>query len=429
MRTAGDYYLFHDHMEENNRPAYFYQVAERAEKAGLRFLGESDLRLMVPGNFSDEVRQTLQQAANDLIQLEQYMDFLRNRTFRQSLFMRPERTPDYAIGPEELKGLHLASPAEVPEPLDLAPNVAQAFPIGGATVTSSEPLVKAAFAELGRAWPKRLKFEDLVKRAGKLVGVNAPNAEVRDALGRRLLEFYTKGGDAVLEIAVCPLNVTGEIRDKPKAAALARHQAGTNRASTSQRHESLGMTDFDRRLLMRLDGETDHETLVARLIEDIEAGLLIVKREEQPLTDPAELRPIVSDAVHQQLKVLAKPVVAPRRLTAGGRPRMNNSFRLRFLQGDWTWHTRRVKARRATAATRTRSAAALKPTAATQVTSGTIIIRQCGTKFHPGRNVGVGKDWTLYALSDGYVSLDAGRKVSVRDEKPDTRRPRTPVAG
>lgn len=39
------------------------------------------------------------------------------------------------------------------------------------------------------------------------------------------------------------------------------------------------------------------------------------------------------------------------------------------------------------------------------VTAGTIIVRQRGTKYHPGRNVGIGKDDTLFALSDGTVSF------------------------
>ena len=37
--------------------------------------------------------------------------------------------------------------------------------------------------------------------------------------------------------------------------------------------------------------------------------------------------------------------------------------------------------------------------------AGNIIIRQRGTKFHPGRNVGIGKDFTLYALIDGTVKF------------------------
>ena len=52
------------------------------------------------------------------------------------------------------------------------------------------------------------------------------------------------------------------------------------------------------------------------------------------------------------------------------------------------------------------------------VSAGTILVRQCGTAIHPGLNVGVGKDYTLYALIDGKVSYEAAnkkrRKVSVQ---------------
>ena len=46
------------------------------------------------------------------------------------------------------------------------------------------------------------------------------------------------------------------------------------------------------------------------------------------------------------------------------------------------------------------------------VTTGSIIIRQCGSKFLAGHNVGVGKDWTLFALKDGVVKFE-GRKVHI----------------
>ncbi len=39
------------------------------------------------------------------------------------------------------------------------------------------------------------------------------------------------------------------------------------------------------------------------------------------------------------------------------------------------------------------------------ITAGSIIVRQRGTQFHPGRNVGLGKDHTLFALVDGSVSF------------------------
>lgn len=44
------------------------------------------------------------------------------------------------------------------------------------------------------------------------------------------------------------------------------------------------------------------------------------------------------------------------------------------------------------------------------VVAGNILVRQRGTQFHPGRNVGVGRDYTLYALVDGKVEFRQVRK-------------------
>ena len=52
------------------------------------------------------------------------------------------------------------------------------------------------------------------------------------------------------------------------------------------------------------------------------------------------------------------------------------------------------------------------------VISGHILVRQRGTKFNPGRNVGMGRDWTLFALADGRVQFDkGGRRINVVTEE------------
>ncbi|OGN61755.1 MAG: 50S ribosomal protein L27 [Chlamydiae bacterium RIFCSPHIGHO2_12_FULL_27_8] len=47
------------------------------------------------------------------------------------------------------------------------------------------------------------------------------------------------------------------------------------------------------------------------------------------------------------------------------------------------------------------------------VTTGSIIVRQNGTKWHASKNVGIGKDFTLFALKDGIVSFKKSNKTSV----------------
>lgn len=55
------------------------------------------------------------------------------------------------------------------------------------------------------------------------------------------------------------------------------------------------------------------------------------------------------------------------------------------------------------------------------VIAGNILIRQRGTRFHPGENVGIGNDYTLYALSDGVVKWDKQRRrVHVFQDEPAT---------
>jgi large subunit ribosomal protein L27 len=49
-----------------------------------------------------------------------------------------------------------------------------------------------------------------------------------------------------------------------------------------------------------------------------------------------------------------------------------------------------------------------------KVISGNILVRQVGNRFHPGKGVGQGSDFTLYALIDGYVQFDrGGRRIQV----------------
>ena len=47
------------------------------------------------------------------------------------------------------------------------------------------------------------------------------------------------------------------------------------------------------------------------------------------------------------------------------------------------------------------------------VTAGTILVRQCGTRIRPGFNVGLGRDYTLYARADGVVEFTPSRRVNV----------------
>lgn len=56
----------------------------------------------------------------------------------------------------------------------------------------------------------------------------------------------------------------------------------------------------------------------------------------------------------------------------------------------------------------------VKRFAGEKVTAGSILVRQVGTKFHAGENVGIGRDWTLFAKIDGVVAFERHGKSRMR---------------
>jgi len=53
-----------------------------------------------------------------------------------------------------------------------------------------------------------------------------------------------------------------------------------------------------------------------------------------------------------------------------------------------------------------------------EVRAGNILVRQVGNRYHPGKGVGQGNDYTLFALVDGFVQFDrGGRRISIVDTR------------
>ena len=88
LAKCDDHYIFHEHLETYCEPLYFHEFIGRAREHGLDYLGESCLGSMAPTNFGADAHQALKSLARDAIELEQFMDFFSNRTFRETLLHR-----------------------------------------------------------------------------------------------------------------------------------------------------------------------------------------------------------------------------------------------------------------------------------------------------------------------------------------------------
>ncbi len=309
LKNSEDWYLYHEHLEEVNAPLYFYQFMERAQASGLKFLGESMVRQMVPGNYPKEVEETLQRLSNDIIHMEQYMDFLRNRMFRQTLLCLPGQNPQYAVTPERLIGLHVASALkpDTPEP-DLKTNAQVTFkmPIGNANVQITDPLCKNAMMELVEAWPASLPFEEVCLRARKRINPLMTPDEVLKAkdlamIGRMFLQFYMALVDRLIEIRKNPVPVKTKIDDKPLVSPLVRRQASLGRTATNLKHELGNLGEFERQILRHLDGNHDRAQLTGMLVEMVNTNVLNAHKDGQRVTDTIEVRKMIGPALDEAL--------------------------------------------------------------------------------------------------------------------------------
>jgi methyltransferase-like protein/cyclopropane fatty-acyl-phospholipid synthase-like methyltransferase len=286
LSATADSYIAHEHLEHWNAPAYFHQFIERAARHDLQYLGESEFSTMVVQNLAAQVAETLSKGIRDVIRMEQYMDFVRNRAFRLTLLCHKERALDRNVDSSRLFDLQVAALAEpIDAKADVRSSLNDAFKTpGGIQFQTTAPLTKAALRILSAAWPRAIPFSELVGGALQMIGVpSAPDASRR--LATDILQLYAAG---TVELHSMPSAFTTSVSKAPRAGALARLQAARGSRVTNVRHESLALNDVERQLLILLDGTLGREQVIERLLAAVESGQLQLKRGDQPIIDRAD---------------------------------------------------------------------------------------------------------------------------------------------
>ena len=266
LSNAPDSYLFHEHLEDVNTPLYFHQFIERAAKHGLQFMSEAWQHTLLD-ELPESVRESLQEISQDLIQLEQFADFLTNRTFRRTLLCHAEVQLDRAPQEQVISSLYVSALAE---PKDAQPDVRSTEPITfqvdhGATISVNYPIVKAALARLYREWPRAFRFEELF--AAALADITDPAANVAEQ--RAILATLLLRGHLSHFVALHrePFVFEGNVTVRPQANILARILAARNSSLPSRRHKLVPLQPAERALIALLNGQRDLPALIAALLE------------------------------------------------------------------------------------------------------------------------------------------------------------------
>lgn len=311
VRSVKDFYLIHDHLEEKNEPLYFYQFAEMAGRHDLQYLSEAEFSTMLTSNFPVSVAETLRRISTDIVRTEQYMDFVRNREFRQTLLCHKDVQLNRNITFRSVMPLYVSSPVKplTPNPsLTSRETVTFGLP-DGRSLSTAAPLVKAALTHLGDIWPQAIPFDELVNQArAKISDVLIQDSSTfqRDVemLGSDIVTCYTVN---LVSLRTQPVPCVTEVSDKPSTPAYVRLQCRRGDAMvTSLTHENVAIDAFVRHILVLLDGTRTRNQILADLVKFAKDGTLVVQRSGHQLTEEQSLRDLLSTALDEKLPLIAK---------------------------------------------------------------------------------------------------------------------------
>jgi methyltransferase-like protein/ubiquinone/menaquinone biosynthesis C-methylase UbiE len=302
--------FYHDDLSPTNDAVYFHEFAEHAARHSLEYLAEADLADMLSEGFTDATLQKLNQLnPENVIVREQYVDFLKGRSFRQTLLCRQGLIKDRSLDTGRVPAMAIA--AEV-TPANGAPDLTSESveDFNGphkAVIGTGNPVIKAALVHLGSVFPQAVPFEELLGIARVKCGRESDPA----ADSRALADFFTRCyAMAFVELHVRPARFVTRVSERPVASPLARIQLERGELVSTLRHRTLKIQDsFGRQLLRLCDGSRDHAALAGGLVEALGNGTATFEHEGRPLTDPQEAAPIIAAKLPDSLLGLARSAV------------------------------------------------------------------------------------------------------------------------
>jgi methyltransferase-like protein len=303
IENASDIYLLHDHLAEHNNPCYFYQFMDLATSHGLQYVGETQLSLMYLANMPSVFINTFQSLTNDVLRLEQYMDFATNRRFRQTLLTHKEATVNRRVGPERLASFYLSAYVVPKQPLAKV-NLWDEEPLyfdlplqQVKQVAVKIPEIKTLLYILSENPYHSYRCEELIKLVAEKLKTEIE--EAKKVIMTHVMDLILRGF----------LNLTPEVLRPsaeqvcPCASKLVRYQVQELKQTwvTNNRHEVVPIDAFLKLVLQLIDGTRELEQLADLIMLRIEQEDFQLLCDGEPLEDKEEQRDEVNRLVEESI--------------------------------------------------------------------------------------------------------------------------------
>lgn len=252
-------YLLHDYLEPFNSPVYFGEFVLEAESHDLAYLAEASVSSMFVSNYGAEIAEPLlKECADSQVTLEQYLDFLTNRPFRQTLLVHAEKHSSirYRLEAERLEEFSYAGFFEKQndkrQPGDPDNRLYYETLAGSLHITGIAGQTIASI--LNEAWPSTVSFDAILSQM--VAKTRLDKRSCRNALQAFVEEGIIK---AWLRFRVSPVSCATKVAEKPETIIALRKvlkDVTVNPAISvwNDWHEPVNLTGFQALIARRLDG-------------------------------------------------------------------------------------------------------------------------------------------------------------------------------
>jgi len=256
------YYIGHEHLEDANNPTTFKDFVTKADAAGLAYLGDCNISTMTPRNMKPQVMQeVMRRTGGNLIAMEQMLDILTSRTFRNALLIKKDAA------------------SQVKRDLDLSRFDTLHF--AAARDAEFKPTLNAAIVQLGAGLQAQIESPAGAQALKKVFDARPGTVSLATLLEGQLqaMEIRRIFAEMLLANALTPYSTpipaASNLPEKPKAFWLAQQDAKAGAAYTANlSHNRFELTPLSAFLLARMDGKNTKTELVTELAAELVAGKL-----------------------------------------------------------------------------------------------------------------------------------------------------------
>jgi methyltransferase-like protein/2-polyprenyl-3-methyl-5-hydroxy-6-metoxy-1,4-benzoquinol methylase len=272
-------YLLHEYMETHNTSFYFHQFAGDLKDHGLQYICDADQPDFELESLPPDTAAALEEISENTVEVEQYIDFLKNTRFRRSLICRKELdlNSDYRLDRVQ----HLYAATDVVPVLDSPDSPieeAAAFKTSsGRKFSTTDTFARIVLHRLSKIKPCTIMVGSLIKT---ILQQDYPQTgpdfqKQAEKMGHVIYTLFFTG---VLELLGAGRQCIPEAGDFPTASPVSRLQAPSRRITNLCHRTILMDDDMACFVLARLDGTRDRNSLCSLMTEAVQTGLIHIPK-------------------------------------------------------------------------------------------------------------------------------------------------------